>query len=117
MSRQRRAYSWQRDCEPPTMRNSMGRKASVSSRSFLSRRSVIGVGLTLPVAFGAKAETYPSRSPHMIVPFAAGGPTDVLARIVAEQVGPRLGQQIIVESRAGAGGNIAGEYVARSGAD
>ena len=95
----------------------MGRKASVSSRSFLSRRSVIGVGLTLPVAFGAKAETYPSRSPHMIVPFAAGGPTDVLARIVAEQVGPRFGQQIIVESRAGAGGNIAGEYVARSGAD
>ena len=88
----------------------MGRRASLSSGSFLSRRSVVGAGLTLPIALGAKAETYPSRSPHMIVPFAAGGPTDVLTRIAAEQVGPRLGQQIIVESRAGAGGNIAGEY-------
>ena len=95
----------------------MGRRASLSSGSFLSRRSVVGAGLTLPIALGAKAETYPSRSPHMIVPFAPGGPTDVLTRIAAEQVGPRLGQQIVVESRAGAGGNIAGEYVARSGAD
>ena len=82
-----------------------------------SRRAVLGAALGAPFAFSARAEDYPSRPPHMIVPFAAGGPTDVLTRIAAEQVGPRLGQQVIVESRTGAGGNIAAEYVARAPAD
>ncbi|MGN6569900.1 MAG: Bug family tripartite tricarboxylate transporter substrate binding protein [Pseudolabrys sp.] len=83
-----------------------------------SRRAVLGAALGAPFALGARAaDDYPSRPPHMIVPFAAGGPTDVLTRIAAEQVGPRLGQQIVVESRAGAGGNIAAEYVARSAPD
>ena len=82
-----------------------------------SRRAVLGAALGAPFAFSARAEDYPSRPPHMIVPFAAGGPTDVLTRIAAEQVGRRLGQQVIVESRTGAGGNIAGEYVARAPAD
>ncbi|HET9615570.1 MAG TPA: tripartite tricarboxylate transporter substrate binding protein, partial [Pseudolabrys sp.] len=72
-----------------------------------SRRSVLGAALGAPFALSARADDYPSRPPHMIVPFAAGGPTDVLTRIAAEQVGPRLGQQVIVESRTGAGGNIA----------
>jgi len=82
-----------------------------------SRRSVLGAALGAPFALSARADDYPSRPPHMIVPFAAGGPTDVLTRIAAEQVGPRLGQQVIVESRTGAGGNIAAEYVARAPAD
>jgi len=78
---------------------------------------VLGAALGAPFALSARADDYPSRPPHMIVPFAAGGPTDVLTRIAAEQVGPRLGQQVIVESRTGAGGNIAAEYVARAPAD
>jgi tripartite-type tricarboxylate transporter receptor subunit TctC len=82
-----------------------------------SRRAVLGAALGAPFALGARADDYPSRPPHMIVPFAAGGPTDVLTRIAAEQVGPRLGQQVIVESRTGAGGNIAAEYVTRAPAD
>ena len=53
----------------------------------------------------------------MIVPFAAGGPTDVLARVMAEKVSPSLGQQVIVESRPGAGGNLAADLVARAEAN
>ncbi len=82
-----------------------------------SRRAVLGAALGAPLALSAKAQTYPSRTPHMIVPFAAGGPTDVLARIAAERVTPGLGQQVIVESRAGAGGNIAADLVAHRDAD
>ncbi len=83
----------------------------------VSRRTVVSIALAMPFISAARAQAYPSRNPHMIVPFAAGGPTDVLARIAAEHVSPRLGQQIIVESCAGAGGNIAGEYAARSSPD
>jgi tripartite-type tricarboxylate transporter receptor subunit TctC len=82
-----------------------------------SRRAVLGAILGTPFALTAAAQTYPSRIPHMIVPFPAGGPTDVLSRIAAGQVGPRLGTQIVVENKAGAGGNIAGELVARSEPD
>lgn len=56
------------------------------------------------LAFPAFAQTYPSRAITMIVPFAAGGPTDIIARIVAEPMSRSLGQQIVVENVAGAGG-------------
>jgi tripartite-type tricarboxylate transporter receptor subunit TctC len=82
-----------------------------------SRRALLGAALGAPFAFRALADTYPSRSPRLIVPFPAGGPTDVLARIAAERVSPNLGQQLIVENRAGAGGNLAGEMAARNEAD
>ena len=82
-----------------------------------SRRALLGAALGAPFAFKAGAETYPSHSPRVIVPFAAGGPTDVLTRIAAERVSPALGQQLVVESRAGAGGNLAAELVARAEAD
>ena len=82
-----------------------------------SRRTLLGAALGAPFAFRAAADTYPSRNPRLIVPFPAGGPTDVLARIAAERVSPSLGQQLIVENRSGAGGNLAGEMVNRSDAD
>ena len=82
-----------------------------------SRRTLLGAALGTPFAFRATADSYPSHSPRLIVPFPAGGPTDVLARIAAERVSAKLGQQIIVESRSGAGGNLAGELAARSEAD
>ena len=82
-----------------------------------SRRALLGAALGTPFVSTAIADTYPSRSPRLIVPFPAGGPTDVLARIAAERVSPSLGQQLIVENRSGAGGNLAGEMAARNDAD
>jgi tripartite-type tricarboxylate transporter receptor subunit TctC len=61
--------------------------------------------LGLAAATGASAQgNYPSRPITMIVPFAAGGPTDVIARIVSDHMSRTLGQQIVVENVAGAGG-------------
>ncbi len=71
----------------------------------------------MPFIGAARAQAWPSRNVRVIVPFAAGGPTDVLTRIAAERVTPALGQPVVVESRAGADGNLAGELAARSEAD
>ena len=83
----------------------------------VSRRALLGAALATPFANRARAQTYPTRNPHIIVPFAAGGPTDVLTRIAADRVSPALGQKVVVESRAGAGGNIAADSVLRAEAD
>jgi tripartite-type tricarboxylate transporter receptor subunit TctC len=63
------------------------------------------------------AAEWPERPVHFIVPFPAGGATDVAARVVANFVSGRLGQQIVVENRSGANGNIAIEYAAKSAPD
>ncbi|MFL5004659.1 MAG: tripartite tricarboxylate transporter substrate-binding protein, partial [Microvirga sp.] len=60
--------------------------------------------LVLAASGAAQAETWPARPITMIVPFAAGGPTDIVARIVGEHMSRTLGQQIVVENVAGAGG-------------
>ncbi len=60
---------------------------------------------------------YPSRPLRLVVPFAAGGLTDTLARLLAQMLSPRLGQPVIVENRPGAGGMLATEQVARGAAD
>jgi tripartite-type tricarboxylate transporter receptor subunit TctC len=65
----------------------------------------------------AAADTYPSRPITMVVPFAAGGGTDILARILAERMGALLGQTVLVEDLAGAAGAIGVERVARAAAD
>ena len=66
---------------------------------------------------GAAADSYPSRPITMIVPFAAGGPTDVIARILAQRMGQSLGQTIVVENITGAAGTIATGKVVRSRPD
>ena len=65
----------------------------------------------------AWAQTYPSRPITMIIPFAAGGPTDVLGRMVGQRMGEVLGQQIIIENVGGAGGMTGGLRVAQAPAD
>jgi tripartite-type tricarboxylate transporter receptor subunit TctC len=65
----------------------------------------------------ARAQAYPSRSITLIVPFAAGGPTDVTARIVGEHMSRTLGQQLIVENVAGAGGTIGSTRAMRASPD
>src|ERR1700704_2158089 len=60
------------------------------------------------------AQAYPSRSITMVVPFAAGGPVDTLARIVAERMRASLGQPVVIENVTGAGGSIGTGRVARA---
>ena len=65
----------------------------------------------------ASAQTYPSRPPTMVVPYSAGGPTDTIARIMAERMRGPLGQTVIVENTTGAAGTIGVGRVARAAAD
>src|SRR5215218_6069322 len=77
------------------------------------------LALALPLLAPAptRADTYPSRPITMIVVFAAGGPTDVLARIVADHMGRTIGQRIVIENLAGAGGTTGGARGARAEPD
>ncbi|MFQ6708350.1 tripartite tricarboxylate transporter substrate-binding protein, partial [Bordetella pertussis] len=63
-------------------------------------------------AGAASADTYPSKPVRLIVPYTPGGATDMVARIVAQHLGARLGQSVIVENKPGAGGNIGSQMVA-----
>jgi tripartite-type tricarboxylate transporter receptor subunit TctC len=65
----------------------------------------------------ARAQAYPARPVRWIVGFAAGGPQDIVARLLAQSLSERLGQQFVIENRAGAGGNIGTEAVVRAPAD
>jgi tripartite-type tricarboxylate transporter receptor subunit TctC len=65
----------------------------------------------------ARAESYPSRPVRIVVPFAAGGALDVLARLIGGKLSDTMGQPVIVENRAGAGGNLGADAVAKSPPD
>jgi tripartite-type tricarboxylate transporter receptor subunit TctC len=65
----------------------------------------------------ARAQTYPTRPVRLIVPFAAGGPSDLAARLIGQALSERLGQQVVIENRPGGGTNIATEAVVRAPAD
>ncbi len=85
----------------------------------------IGVGLALaallavaaPCTQGQAQAKFPTRPVKMIVPYPAGGGTDLLARVLAQQLGKKWGQSVVVENIGGAGGNIGAEQVARSAPD
>lgn len=84
----------------------------------MNRRTLLVAGLT--VAFGrAQAQPVwaPTRPIRFVVPFVAGGSTDVGARIIADRMGETLGQPVIVENRGGSGGNIGGDVVAKAAPD
>jgi tripartite-type tricarboxylate transporter receptor subunit TctC len=86
-----------------------------------TRRTLAITGLAIaalgPVAVPAQAQEYPTRSITMIVPFAAGGPTDIIARIVTADMAKTLGQSIIIENVVGAGGTTATTRAARAAPD
>ena len=83
-----------------------------------SRRSVLIGGAALGVLpCKARAEQWPARPVRFIVPFAAGGTTDILARVVAAHASDEFGRQFFIENKAGATGNIAAETVAKADPD
>jgi tripartite-type tricarboxylate transporter receptor subunit TctC len=85
----------------------------------MSRRRLLaaaGICLTRGV-FGARADSYPNKPVHLVVPFAPGGTSDLIARIVCEQVQSALGQPMIIENRAGGGGSVGAAETARATPD
>jgi tripartite-type tricarboxylate transporter receptor subunit TctC len=86
-----------------------------------TRRYLMALGAASAVAPGlirsALASPWPDRTVHMVVPLAAGGPTDVNARVVAEQLAKIWGQQVVIDNKAGAGTNIGNAFVAHSDPD
>ncbi|HEY9278822.1 MAG TPA: tripartite tricarboxylate transporter substrate binding protein [Eoetvoesiella sp.] len=91
---------------------------STSIRTRILSTALTMMALTAIVAPQAtQAEEYPSRAVNLVVPFGAGSVTDLLARIVAKQLTESLGQSVIVQNKAGAGGNIGAAEVATAAAD
>jgi tripartite-type tricarboxylate transporter receptor subunit TctC len=81
------------------------------------RAALAGIGAATLAAPARAQGGFPSRPVKIIVPFAAGGTTDILARAVGERLAAALGQPVVVENRGGAGGTVAGEAFARSEPD
>ena len=90
---------------------------TISRRLMAGLAAAVAVSTGLGLSLGSAAAAYPERPITMIVPFAAGGPTDVIARIVAENMSKTLGQQIIVENVAGAGGTTGSTRAAQAAPD
>ena len=83
------------------------------------RRSLLALAsLLIPCASAqAQGAPYPNHAIRLVVPYSAGGIADVLARVVAERLSVRLGQNVVIDNRAGAGGHVGGEFVAAAPAD
>jgi tripartite-type tricarboxylate transporter receptor subunit TctC len=80
-------------------------------------RAAVSACLIAFLGCAAHAQDYPSRPVRVVVPFAPGGPNDIIVRLVVQKLAESLGQPFLVENRAGAGGNIGTDYVAKSPAD
>lgn len=87
------------------------------SRPHALARTLVGIAVLCTAASTALAQAYPTKPVRMIVPFAPGGTTDGIARIVATKVSELIGQPVVVDNRAGAGGNVGTDLVAKAPAD
>jgi len=79
--------------------------------------SMLACAAVASTSISAGAQTYPSKPVRLVVPFPAGGNTDIYARPIAQKLGDLLGQQVVVDNRPGAGGSIGGELVAKAPPD
>ena len=88
-------------------------------RSVVLSIALVGatIGGVFAVAAPAAAQEFPTRSIRMVLPFPAGGGSDLVARIIAQKYSQQLGQQVIVDNRAGASGNIAADIVSKAPGD
>ena len=86
-------------------------------------RAWFAAGLSALLAAGvmtarpADAQNYPARPVKLVVPYAPGGPNDIMARLVAQKLGERLGKQLVVENHVGGSGSIGTDQVARAEPD
>jgi tripartite-type tricarboxylate transporter receptor subunit TctC len=87
---------------------------SLQRRQMLAAAGAAGVTSALPV-FAQSA--YPNKPIRLLIPFAPGGSTDIVGRLLASRLGPALGQPVVVENRAGGGGTIGAEVIAKSAPD
>ena len=92
-------------------------RTQISSRRRALLTALCLAGLAVATASGSVAQGYPDRPIRIIVPFAAGGGSDVVARAIAPKLTERLGQSVVVENRTGAGGSLGATVVARAPAD
>ncbi len=87
-------------------------------RKFLNRRTLIAAAALVSVSLAVHAQSdWPKQTVKLVVPFTAGSGTDIIARAVAEKLGPALGQTVIIENKPGAGGTIAANQVAKAAPD
>jgi tripartite-type tricarboxylate transporter receptor subunit TctC len=100
---------------------SISQEHTMTQRHVSTRRLALASLATAAAAallpLPAAAQAYPNKPITMIVPFSAGGTTDILARIVGQALTAELGQSVVIDNRAGAGGNIGGQLAARAPAD
>ena len=94
----------------------MKRTSNVQRRHML-QLAMIGVTACAAMPIAAHADTWPSKPITLVVPFPPGGPTDMVARVLAQNVGEQLGQSVIVDNKPGANGNIGNAFVAKAAAD